>query len=364
LGERLYAEVDANCSIVSLDNVTGNVIQRTTFTPYGGVAFFSTSWSPSSDTYHQDILYEGGRLESATGQYIFQERDYDPSTGIWKEQDPQGYADSLNVYQFELDNALTNLDPFGTWAITRVVNDRRAMVRACPTDTVQGLLGVPGVSFQADEYKKWLKSEDGKPLPPSLTAQMGESRFFSVPNVVYVTEGDIKNPPPGRFGFRKQVFPYLDWVWTTNTMHEYENTLIAQRYFVVEDSYTNRANMQKYVSDPDIAGLAFFGHGDPDDGDLVVGEPQFGNPGQVDLRMVSADILVPQLNHRLSLLYLYSCFAGRNLSYDYTGADGIKPGHGWDQMVAQPDGTLEVTDQDVSPLWDSWDDIPIVKRIK
>jgi RHS repeat-associated protein len=113
LGERLYAQQDANWSVVSLADASGDVVQRATFTPYGLATFLTASFSPTADAYNQDILFQGGRLETATGQYIFQARDYDPSTGTWNEPDPSGYSNGSNLFLAFGDNPIVAVDPLG-----------------------------------------------------------------------------------------------------------------------------------------------------------------------------------------------------------------------------------------------------------
>jgi len=113
LGERLYAQQDANWSVTSLVDTSGDVVERTVYSPYGTATFLSPGWAPTNDAYAQNVLFQGGRFESSTGNYVFQRRDYDPLTGGWNEADPTGYPDGLNRYQ-GLDSDITSaVDPSG-----------------------------------------------------------------------------------------------------------------------------------------------------------------------------------------------------------------------------------------------------------
>ena len=119
-GRRLYGQQDANWSVTSLVDASGTVVHRMTYLPYGVVTFLTASWSPGTDAYGQTVLFQGGRLETATGNYIFDYRDYDPATGSWSEQDPAGTSFSYNRYGFGGNNPVNGVDPLGLFTVTFV----------------------------------------------------------------------------------------------------------------------------------------------------------------------------------------------------------------------------------------------------
>lgn len=47
---------------------------------------------------------------------------YDATLGRFLEPDPIGYADGMNLYQFELSNPVSLLDPFGLQAASQPVD--------------------------------------------------------------------------------------------------------------------------------------------------------------------------------------------------------------------------------------------------
>jgi len=114
LGERLYAQQDANWNVTSLVDASGNVVQRMVYSPYGAVTFLRASWSSAGDAYAQSVLFQGGTLETATRNYIFDNRDYDPTTATWKEQDPAGFVDGEDRYQADVSAPPSQADPTGT----------------------------------------------------------------------------------------------------------------------------------------------------------------------------------------------------------------------------------------------------------
>ena len=118
LGERLYVQQDANWNVTSLVNTSGNVVERMVYSPYGIVTFLTPSWATTADAYSQSVLFQGGRFEAATGDYSFDRRDYDPATGIWREQDPAGYIDGANQTEFVTSRPVSHTDPVGMQGAT------------------------------------------------------------------------------------------------------------------------------------------------------------------------------------------------------------------------------------------------------
>ena len=60
--------------------------------------------------------YSGKRFDPATGLIYFGQRDYDPNLGRWITQDPAGWADSSNLYQYVFNNPFAYRDPDGQFA--------------------------------------------------------------------------------------------------------------------------------------------------------------------------------------------------------------------------------------------------------
>jgi RHS repeat-associated protein len=68
------------------------------------VTVLTASGSPVSDNVSASgwqYLFQGGRQDTATGLYLFEHRDYNPTSGIWMERDPVGIAGgNKNLYGF------------------------------------------------------------------------------------------------------------------------------------------------------------------------------------------------------------------------------------------------------------------------
>lgn len=113
LGRRVFVQSDANWNTTSLLDSGGTVQARFVYDPYGNVHVLDSSGSPTTDSYNWTYLHQGGRLDPATGNYIFRHRDYRAALGRWLEQDPLGYTAGVDLYQSESDEPTNWTDPYG-----------------------------------------------------------------------------------------------------------------------------------------------------------------------------------------------------------------------------------------------------------
>ncbi|WP_428936901.1 RHS repeat-associated core domain-containing protein [Fontivita pretiosa] len=111
---RLYAQQDANFNVTSVTDTSGAVQERYLYDPYGLASYFNASWSALGGSgVNWVYLHQGGRYDAISGLYHFRNRDYNPTLGRWMQQDPAGYFDGANRYQYELGAAVAHLDPLG-----------------------------------------------------------------------------------------------------------------------------------------------------------------------------------------------------------------------------------------------------------
>jgi RHS repeat-associated protein len=114
LGRRMYAQQDANWNITAFIDTSGNIQERFVYDPYGNAqALNEAGTSTVSDSFNWSYLHQGGRLDPATGLYIFRNRDYSLVLGRWMQQDPKVYVDGLSLYQDEVDSPTNATDPSG-----------------------------------------------------------------------------------------------------------------------------------------------------------------------------------------------------------------------------------------------------------
>jgi RHS repeat-associated protein len=115
--DRLYAQQDANFNTMALVNISGSVVERYTYSAYGLVTVLDASGTPvpgNTSAYGWQYLFQGGRLDSVTGNVQFAARDYDPSTGVWTQPDPSGFsAGDPNFYRYVGNQPTGFVDPSG-----------------------------------------------------------------------------------------------------------------------------------------------------------------------------------------------------------------------------------------------------------
>jgi RHS repeat-associated protein len=119
LGQRLYAEHDANYDVTSLTDTSGNVLERYEYTPYGTVTVLNPDGTVlgdgtmASSNFGVPYLFQGMRYDSFTGLYETPNRDLNPATGTWLQADPAGYIDGSDAYQFADSSPFVSNDPTG-----------------------------------------------------------------------------------------------------------------------------------------------------------------------------------------------------------------------------------------------------------
>lgn len=116
LGRRAFVQQDANWNVTSLVDATGNVQERFVYDPYGRVQVVDkTTWNASTDQYNWIYHFQGGRQDPVSGLVHFGApgRDYSTTLGRWVQQDPAGYVDGANLYQFLTSAPVSLTDPTG-----------------------------------------------------------------------------------------------------------------------------------------------------------------------------------------------------------------------------------------------------------
>ena len=223
----------------------------------------SGGWSPAGAQPLVQNLYHGMLQDPVTGLYYERARWYSPSLGTWISQDPAGYVNGANTYQFVMSNPVGATDPGGdVWKIVRD-GGPRATVTGQKGDSVATLLTTVDnhghlIRLSASEYKLWLKPEGGGALPMGATEKLKCDQKFSIPNTVFVDRGAGAN----HFNY---VNPYdllthligVTWgswalAWSLGGFH------------VVVDGFwsTTAALIKQQLESKNIYALDYIGHGD------------------------------------------------------------------------------------------------------
>jgi len=123
-GQTYYYHQNALGSVEALTDSTGTVVERYSYDAYGSVTVADGSGTPlppnSWGTPHSAIgnpwMFTGRQLDEESGLYYYRARTYDPVKGRFLQRDPIEYLDSMNLYEYALDNPLRFVDPMGTEA--------------------------------------------------------------------------------------------------------------------------------------------------------------------------------------------------------------------------------------------------------
>jgi RHS repeat-associated protein len=130
----------------------------------------------ASSSYGMAYLFQGGRIDPATGFYLFGIRDDDPATGTWKEQDPDGYVNGANRYQMEAGSPSTFVDPSGLFLQTAAPLVGETVGGAAVPVLIAGtsvaiVIDGSAWGYEAYEYHQFAQPLPGYPVPPQPTSQ-------------------------------------------------------------------------------------------------------------------------------------------------------------------------------------------------
>jgi RHS repeat-associated protein len=114
-GTTSYYERDGLGSITSLSSSGGALANTYTYDSFGKLI-------ASSGTLTNPFQYAGRQLDPETGIYEYRARYYDESLGRFVSEDPGGFADGTNFYDYVANNPIVFIDPLGLWHCVGGVN--------------------------------------------------------------------------------------------------------------------------------------------------------------------------------------------------------------------------------------------------
>jgi RHS repeat-associated protein len=114
LDERIYSLQDANWNTTALVNISGTVVERDTYSPFGVATYRDASGSVISTSAKDWVFLHQGGEKIAAGDYEFRNRIYSPTLGRWLSNDPLGFdAGDVNTYRALNNNPILQIDPTG-----------------------------------------------------------------------------------------------------------------------------------------------------------------------------------------------------------------------------------------------------------
>jgi RHS repeat-associated protein len=117
LEERIYVLHDANFNVTAITDASGTVLERYAYEAYGRPFYLDANFDflPDAQSDHSwQHLHQGGRLDQATGNYHFRNRDSSPGIGRWLSKDPIGFeAGDANLYRYVGNGPGNRVDPSG-----------------------------------------------------------------------------------------------------------------------------------------------------------------------------------------------------------------------------------------------------------
>jgi len=120
-------------SPVALTDFSGNVLERYEYDAYGKPAIWNADFTTerANSNYGNPYLFTGRRVDimdsgSLKIQYN-RNRYYDYYTGRWLTQDPLGYVDVLNLYEYVRNDPVNIVDPHGFMSSV-VVGGKKAWI--------------------------------------------------------------------------------------------------------------------------------------------------------------------------------------------------------------------------------------------
>jgi RHS repeat-associated protein len=118
---RYFYTFDANGNITALTTAASSVSERYSYSPYGTIVFFDSSFHPLTSQASQvgnSVTWTGRVYDSESGLYYLRMRYYHPALGSFCSRDPLTYeSGSLSLYEYGMSQPTGHVDPTGLGCI-------------------------------------------------------------------------------------------------------------------------------------------------------------------------------------------------------------------------------------------------------
>ena len=117
LDQRSYPLKDV-LDVVALSDAGGAVIERYSYSAFGGTTFMNASFEERSvSAYGWEFLFHAEFRDADTGWYNYGYRYYSTELGRWLARDPIGEQGGINLYAMVGNDTVNWMDSFGAGPI-------------------------------------------------------------------------------------------------------------------------------------------------------------------------------------------------------------------------------------------------------
>ena len=176
LDETRYVLMDY-FSPAAITDESGEVTERYAFSAFGVRSILAPDFSPRDVSECEwEFGFQGQFLDAESGFYDYGYRYYSPNLGRWLSKDPIGEQGGLNLYAFEDNHGVNQVDYLGLASFDIFFRFLKYLIRACKWKCC---------AIYAVNDIRPLKRENGEPLFPFTPEELANYSTVNCPESVF-----------------------------------------------------------------------------------------------------------------------------------------------------------------------------------